>query len=146
MTPIGGPGKGGVLPLLLAAFVSCTPECGPLDVRSAPSSSEADFVVQVPAGVSGLRVRVAAVPENPDRPLWVLEETAPGKRANPLSLTYGVVPGGMAEVEKALPVREGALVRVTVSYPSGSFWATDCSAGRLYRRVGGRFAEAPEGR
>jgi len=146
VTPIGGRGKGLLLPLLLAGFISCTPECGPFDVRSAPPSSEADFVVQYPVGVSGLRVRVAAVPENPDRPLWVLEENSPGKLAHPLPLTYGVVPEGMAEGEKALPVREGALVRVTASYSSGSFWVPVCSAGRLYRRVGGRFAEAPEGR
>lgn len=144
MTPIGGRGKGLLLPVLLAGFSSCTPECGPLDVLPAPS--EADFVVQFPAGASGLRVRVTGVPENPDRPLWILEENSRGKLANPLSLTYGVVPEGMAEVETALPVREGALVRVTASYPSGSFWVPVCAAGRLYRRIGGRFAEAPEGR
>lgn len=146
MTSIGARGKGLPLLLLLTGLVSCTPECGPLDVRSAPTSSEADFVVQFPAGVSALRVRVTAVPENPDRPLWILEENSPGKLANPLPLTYGVVPEGMAEGEKALPVREGALVRVTASYPSGSLWVPVCSAGRLYRRVGGRFAEAPDGR
>jgi hypothetical protein len=143
---MGHRGRDLLLPLLLSCFVSCSPECGPFDVRSAPTSSEADFVVQYPAGVSALRVRVTTVPENPDRPVWVLEEQSPGKLANPLPLTYGVVPEGMAEVEKALPVREGALVRVTASYPSGSVWVPVCSAGRLYRRVGGRFTEAPEGK
>jgi len=91
-------------------------------------------------------VRVVTVPENPDRPSWVLEEKSADKLPNPLPLTTGLVPGGMAEVEKALPIRGGALVRVIASCPSGSIRVPVCSAGRLYRRVGGRFAEAPEGR
>ena len=136
-----------ILSCVLLSLAACAgPQCGNLEVRPAPPPSELDFVIDYPAGVSGIRVEVVTVPQNPGRTAWILEEKSPGRLANPLSIKYGVVPQGMTEGDRAVPIPEGALVRVEALYPSGSFWHPVCTASRLFRRVGGRFVEAPEGR
>jgi hypothetical protein len=131
--------------LLLCGLGSCAPTCGEIRLSAAPPASSIDFVVTVPKGASGIEVRVASVPENPSRPAWLLKEEAGKPVPDPLQITYGVVPQGMVEAERALPLRENALIRVSALYQTGSLWKPVCSVDRLYRKVGGRFVEAPEG-
>jgi hypothetical protein len=127
--------------------ISCGPSCGEIVFSPAPPSSEFDFVVTFPEEAKLIWVSVVPVPENPSRiAAWSLKQESAGRLPNPLRFTYGIVPKGMAEEEKALPLKEGSLVRLVALYSTGSWWNPDCPARKLYRRVGGRFVEAPEGR
>jgi hypothetical protein len=137
-----------LLPLFLGIVpASCGPTCSEIDISTAPPASEADFIVTFPENAFGIFLFLGSVPENPERPvIWSIRQEAARALPNPLRISYGVVPKGMVQEEKALPLKEGVLVRVTAQYSTGSYWNPVCHSARLYRRVGGRFVEAPEGR
>ena len=129
-----------LLPVL--AVAGCCHRCGELDVRWDSEAPGGAITATFPADVPLLEIHViemSGATADKHWTLWQLQARSSSLVSNPLTIVYAVVPPGMEESKKAVPLKEGMKVGVFVGYSTGSFWNPHCHKGRGYKVVEGRF-------